>query len=98
MTEFSFEASLYLWEARLQTWVFADIPEDVADVVEDAQSGPRRGFGAVKVEVTLGETVWRTSIFPSKDRATYILPVKRAVLDAEGVAPPETVSLSLRLV
>ncbi|WP_062201972.1 DUF1905 domain-containing protein [Demequina salsinemoris] len=98
MTDFGFDAELYLWEARLQTWVFADLPEDVADVIEDVQVGPRRGFGAVKVEVTLGDTTWRTSIFPSKDRGTYILPVKRAVLDAEGAAPPDKASLRLRLV
>ncbi|MDN4472537.1 DUF1905 domain-containing protein [Demequina zhanjiangensis] len=98
MAHFTFDADLYLWEARQQTWVFADLPHDAADAIEDAQRGPRRGFGAVKVEVTLGETVWRTSIFPSKDRGTYIVPVKRAVLDAEGVKPPETVTLRVETV
>ncbi len=98
MADFTFDADLYLWEARQQTWVFADLPHDAADAIEDAQSGPRRGFGAVKVEVTLGATTWRTSVFPSKDRGTYILPVKRAVLDAEGVAPPQTVLLSVTTV
>ncbi|WNM25528.1 DUF1905 domain-containing protein [Demequina capsici] len=98
MTQFHFDADLYLWESRRETWVFADLPHDVADVIEDAQTGPRRGFGAVRVEVTLGTTTWRTSIFPSKGRGTYILPVKRAVLDAEGVVPTARVALSLHTV
>lgn len=96
MTAYRFEASLYLWEARTQSWVFADLPFDVADEIEDLQTGPRRGFGAVKVEVTVGATTWRTSIFPSKERRTFILPVKRAVLTAEALAPGDPVTFALQ--
>lgn len=87
MTSYEFDSTLYLWEARTESWVFVDLPFDIADEIEDAQTGPRRGFGAVKVEVRIGDSTWRTSIFPSKDRKTFVLPVKRAILTAEGLAP-----------
>ncbi|WP_062303795.1 DUF1905 domain-containing protein [Demequina subtropica] len=98
MTTYQFEAPLYLWEATQAAWVFTDLPFDVADEIEDAQNGPRRGFGAVRVEVTVGATTWRTSVFPSKERRTFILPVKRAVLDAEGLAPGSSATFALRTV
>lgn len=93
-----FAAKLYLWEARTDSWVFANLPEDVADEIEDAAPEPRRGFGAVRVEVTVGASTWRTSVFPSKQDSTFVLPVKRAILKAEGLAVGETVKVRLRTV
>ncbi|SEI94639.1 DUF1905 domain-containing protein [Demequina mangrovi] len=98
MTAYEFDATLYPWDARTETWIFVDLPFDIADEIEDAQHGPRRGFGAVKVEVTVGATTWRTSIFPSKERRTFVLPVKKAVLKAESLAPDTVASFSLRTV
>ncbi len=95
MATYEFSATLYLWEARTASWVFADLPFDIADEIEDAQRGPRRGFGAVKVEVTLGASTWRTSIFPSKERRTFVLPVKRAILVSEAVGAGESVTFSV---
>lgn len=95
---YRFTAPLYMWEARTDSWVFANVPEDVADEIEDAAPIPRRGFGAVKVEVTVGASMWRTSVFPSKQARTFVLPVKRAILKAEGLAPGDTAHVSLRLI
>ena len=95
---YAFAAELYLWQARTDSWVFANLPEDVADEIEDAAPEPRRGFGAVKVEVTLGASTWRTSIFPSKQDATFVLPVKKAILKAESLSVGESVKVSLRTI
>lgn len=92
---YHFTAPLYLWEARTESWVFANLPEDVADEIEDAAPEPRRGFGAVKVEVTVGESTWRTSVFPSKADATFVLPVKKAILKAESLAVGDTIEIRL---
>ncbi len=97
MSAHRFETELFLWEGDASSWVFAALPEDVADEVE-AQAGPPRGFGAVRVEVTLGGTTWRTSVFPSKSAGTYLLPVKRPVLRAEGAAPGDRVRIGLTVV
>ena len=95
---YRFSAPLYLWEARTDSWVFANLPDDVADEIEDAAPVPRRGFGAVKVEVTVGASTWRTSVFPSKHARTFVLPVKRAILKAEALEPGQSVEFSVRLV
>ena len=95
---YTFTSVLYLWEARTDSWVFANLPEDIADEIEDAAPEPRRGFGAVKVEVTVGASTWRTSVFPSKQDATFVLPVKKAILKAESLAVGDTVKISLRTV
>ncbi|QCB92448.1 DUF1905 domain-containing protein [Cellulomonas shaoxiangyii] len=94
MSEFTFDAPLF---QESGTWVFAALPFDVADDVDELTSGRTGGFGSVRVEVTLGPTTWRTSLFPDKGRETFVLPVKRAVRTAAGVQPGDTVRIALRL-
>ncbi len=92
-----FDAELWLWQARSDSWTFVSLPTDLADDVLDL-AGPRaRGFGSVRVEVTIGRTTWRTSLFPDSTAATYVLPVKKAVRVAEGLAAGDTAHVRLRL-
>ena len=93
---FEFDAGLWRWEARTETWTFVSLPTDVADEVLDLAGPVERGFGSVRVEVTIGTTVWRTSIFPSSD--TYVLPVKKSVRAAEGLSIGDTVRVRIHLV
>lgn len=83
-TRFEFEAELWRWEARTDSWVFAALPEDVSDEIAELPLPPA-GFGSVKVEVTLGAQRWSTSVFPDAQRKTFVVPIKAAVRRAEGV-------------
>ncbi|MBO1751811.1 DUF1905 domain-containing protein [Actinotalea sp. BY-33] len=97
--EHSFEAPLWLWQAgRGEGWAFVSLPPEVADEVLDVAAPVARGFGSVRVQVRLGATVWRTSLFPSSTEATYVLPVKKAVRSAEGLAVGDSVQVSITLV
>jgi len=85
-----------LWCVAEGTWRFVTLPEDMSDVVRFV-SGPPRGFGSVRVEVTIGATTWRTSVFPSAGGGPYVLPVKAAVRRAEDLEDGETVAVTLRI-
>ncbi|GIG24725.1 DUF1905 domain-containing protein [Cellulomonas denverensis] len=91
----SFEAPLWQWQSRPDLWTFVSVPADLSDEILDRAAGHTHGFGSVRVEVTVGATTWRTSIFPGDDG--YALPVKRAVRDAEGLSLGGPVGVSLRL-
>ncbi len=95
---FAFTAEVWLWEARAQSWTFVSLPPEVADEILDISAPFAHGFGSVRVEVTIGATVWRTSIFPSSSERTYVLPVKKAVRQAESFDVGDTVRVGLRLV
>jgi len=95
--EVDFEARLRPWDARKHdSWTFVDLPTDAADEIADVAEGVSRGFGSVRVEVTIGTTTWRTSIFP--DAETYVLPIKAAVRRAESVEVGDVARVRLRLV
>lgn len=93
---YRFEAELWLSSVE-GTWVFLTVPPELSD--EILELAPRKGgFGSVRVEVAIGETTWRTSLFPDTARASYVLPVKRAVRNAEGIDVGDRVPVNLRLV
>ena len=97
--DYEFDAELWLWQARqADSWTFVSLPTDLADDILDLAGPVARGFGSLRVEVTLGSTVWRTSIFPDKARGTYVLPIKRAVRAAEGLTAGDTSRVRVTLV
>lgn len=49
------------------------------------------------MRVTVGETVWETSIFPDKETGSYILPLKFAIRKKEGIKADQLLRFSLEL-
>lgn len=93
-----------MWEHEGPTsWFFISVPVEIADEIETLSAaravgaGPA-GFGSVRVEVVIGSTRWRTSLFPDRRRATYLLPVKKAVRRAEGLGDGSVTGVELELV
>ncbi|MFE2109533.1 DUF1905 domain-containing protein [Kitasatospora sp. NPDC059463] len=95
---FDFEAELWIWDARrADSWTFVSLPVEASEEIRDVAAGPRRGFGSLRVRVTLGGSAWQTSIFPDRTRGCYVLPVKRAVRTAEGLEPGDTTAVTVEL-
>lgn len=95
---FEFTAELWRWSARTELWTFIALPEEAsAEVAEFAETMPRAGFGAVRVDVRIGSSRWRTSIFPMDD-GRYSLPVKAAVRRREGIDLGDEVRVAVELV
>jgi len=65
------------------SWFFITIDGTVAEAIRAASPGRTAAWGSVYVSVTIGATTWRTSLFPSKNVAGYLLPIKAAVRKAE---------------
>lgn len=54
------------------------------------------GFGSLKVTATIGESTFKTSVFPSKELG-WLLPVKASVRKAEGLGEGDSVAVVLEL-
>jgi hypothetical protein len=87
-----------LWRSdSVDSWVFVTVPAPVSEEIRMA-AGPPTGFGSVRVEVALGSTTWRTSVFPDAASGCFVLPVKRAVRVAEGVDDGDAADFELEVV
>ncbi len=96
---FVFDAELWLWDARrMDTWTFVTVPADASEQIRELAAGLPRGFGSVRVEVTMGGTTWQTSIFPSSSDGCYVLPVKKAVRKAEQIDVGDVTTTEIALI
>ncbi|GHJ49283.1 hypothetical protein Cs7R123_66250 [Catellatospora sp. TT07R-123] len=94
----TFDAELWLWDARRdESWTFVSLPQDGSTEIRELSDGPRRGFGSLRVRVTVGATTWQTSIFPDSGRGCYVLPVKRAVRKAERLDVGDVLSATVEV-
>ncbi|MEQ1701147.1 MAG: DUF1905 domain-containing protein [Ilumatobacteraceae bacterium] len=99
MSAFEFSATVWQWQGDgPATWRFVTLPFDVTDEIDDLTSHATRGFGSVRVTVTVGATTWTTSVFPSKEHKSFILPVKAQVRKAEGLTDGSVARVHLELV
>lgn len=68
---FTFKSEVWLWQGKA-AWHFITFPLELSEDIKAFSEGPRRGFGSVRVKVTIGKTRWTTSIFPEKKGTYYI--------------------------
>jgi Domain of unknown function (DUF1905) len=96
-----FRAEVWKWEANgngSAAWHFITLDKKSAAVVKKGQEGKKRiGWGSVPVVVTIGQTSWKTSIFPVSKRGSYLLPLKAAVRRKEGLAEGDSITISLQI-
>jgi hypothetical protein len=89
---------LEIWSNEEGRMHFMSVPESVAGEIRAHAMLVRRGFGSVKVEVTLDDVTWKTSVFPSKSSGGYFLPVRMDVVRKTGIAAGNQVTVFLDLV
>lgn len=91
---FVFSAALWRYSGPA-AWYFLTVPREVGDQIRPQVT--RVGFGSVRVRVCIGETTWKTSIFPDKALGSYVLPVKAEVRRKESLDAGTEVMVCLEL-
>jgi hypothetical protein len=87
---------LRIWTNDEGSVQFMSVPEELSGEIRAHAMAFRRGFGSVRVEVTLADVIWRTSVFPVKSGG-YFLPVKVAVCRKVGIVAGDLVTVALEL-
>ncbi len=88
---------LKIWTGADGSSHFLSIPEKLSTEIRAHAMLVRRGFGSVKVEVTVDGFTWRTSVFPSKSNGGYFLPVKLEACRKTGIVAGDIVEDEIEL-
>lgn len=88
---FTVTGLLKIFEGKA-AWVY--LPIDYDDV-PPAFPG---GWGSIPLNVTLGNSTWKTAMFPYKKIDAYFIPIKQAILKAENLEVGDTVTVSYSVV
>lgn len=90
---FRTKSKLWRWNTDKAAWYFLTIHKTLAKKIKNGKLPKARGFGSIRVQVTIGQTTWPTSIFPTKD-GEYLLPVKASVRKKEHIKDGANISFS----
>lgn len=93
-SEYKFKAKVWLYPGDTP-WHFITVPPEESDDIDKNFHFVKRGWGSIRVTVTIGTSTWDTSIFPSKESGGYLLPLKASIRKAENIVAGKTVSLKL---
>lgn len=89
-----FTGEVWRWQGPAP-WHFVSLPADLSDDLAARSARTSYGWGAIPVEVRIGDTDFVTSVFP-KD-GVYILPLKIAVRQAEGFGEGDVITVDLQV-
>jgi hypothetical protein len=87
---------LSIWTGENGTWHFLTVPEEQSDEIRAHCLASMRGFKSARIEATVGDVTWRTSVFPMKSGG-YFLPVKADVRRKAAIAAGDEVTVRLKL-
>ena len=94
---FTFRSTLWNPES-MNAYVFVSVPVDESEVIRELTEGLRRGFGSQRVRVSINDSTWATSICPESATGRFLLPVKKAIRQAEGIEVGDAVAVTIELV
>jgi hypothetical protein len=72
------------------------VPEEQSGEIHAHCLAAMRGFKSARVEATINDVSWRTSVFPVKSGG-YFMPVKKEVRSRAGIAAGDEVTVTLEL-
>lgn len=94
--QYHLSAKVWLYSGE-SAWHFATIPADISKEIDMKFSDQKRGWGSLPIDVTIGSTKWRTSIFPDKKTKGYLLPLKVAIRKKENIQVGDEVNLLIEI-
>lgn len=89
-----FTGRIWFWRGPAP-WYFVSVPAKQSDDLSVIVEIVTYGWGMIPVHVRIGNTEWKTSLFPKDDR--YIVPIKASVREAENLEEGDEVTLRLEV-
>jgi hypothetical protein len=94
---YDFESEVWLYTGAKTAWHFVSLPAEFSDGIRGLRGPKAPGWGSLRVTATIGDTTWRTSIFPDTRSGAFILPLKAEVRRREDVGAGDRVKVSVEI-
>lgn len=80
--DFEFEGEVFYWRGPAP-YLFIAVPEETSRAIGLISTMVSYGWGVIPVRARIGETEWKTSLFPKDGR--YLVPIRLSVQKAEDL-------------
>ena len=89
-----FSGKLWTWRGPAPFY-FVTVPDEQCQGLKAAAKFVTYGWGMIPVRAQIGETTWKTSLFPKNDR--YLVPIKASIRKAEKLEEGDHITVSLEI-
>ena len=89
-----FSGEIWFWRGPAPFY-FVTVPAEQSSTLQAISGLVTYGWGVIPVEVRIGKTVWKTSLFPKGD--LYLVPIKALVRKAEHLDEGDEVTIQLEV-
>ncbi len=89
-----FSGEIWFWRGP-SPYHFVTIPEDLGREIKAISGFVTYGWGVIPVNVQIGKTLFKTSLFPKN--GSYIVPIKDKVRQAENLDIGDNVKIWLKV-
>jgi hypothetical protein len=90
--ELEFSGEIWHWKGP-SPFHFVTVPEELCDALDATAGLVSYGWGMIPVSVRIGDTGWKTSLWPKDGR--YIVPLRADVRRAEALEVGDTTTVRL---
>lgn len=90
--DIEFTGIIWFWRGPAPFY-FVTIPTEPSHDIKTISSAVTYGWGVIPVQVQIGATTWKTSLFPKDD--LYLVPIKASVRKAENIDEGDEVTIRL---
>ena len=89
-----FNGIIWFWKGPAP-WYFVTVPAEQCRGLNAISRSVTYGWGMIPVQVRIGRTEWKTSLWPKDGR--YIVPIKASVRKAEKLEEGDNVTIRLEV-
>jgi hypothetical protein len=89
-----FNGQIWFWKGPAP-WYFVTIPAEQSHDIKVISGLVTYGWGVIPVQVRIGQTEFKTSLFPKDDR--YLVPIRASVRKAEKLEEGDQVTVWLEV-
>ncbi len=95
--KFEFSGVVHLWRVN-QAIYLVSLPVELSDEIRILSDGLTNGWDSRKVEAQIGQTIWRTSIFPDSKTQMFDLPLKAEIRRKNEIQVGSSIDVAIALV
>ena len=92
LIDIQFSGKIWFWHGP-PPWFYVTVPPKQSRDLNAISGLATYGYGVIPVQVRIGQTEWKTSLFPKDGR--YLVPIKACVRAAENLAEGDKVAVRL---
>jgi hypothetical protein len=89
-----FKGEIFYWRGPAP-FLFVAVPEEQSRDIKAISSIVTYGWGVIPVHVRIGNTEWKTSLFPKEGR--YLVPIRMSVQKSENLKVGDSVVIQLEI-